>query len=71
MAAEQEEKIVIRGTVEDVIYRSSDSDYAVIEIDCEGELITLVGELAGISAGEEVVAYGNFVNHPTYGNQFR
>jgi len=71
LASEQDEKIVIRGTVEDVIFKSGDSDYAVVEIDYEGELVTLVGELAGISAGEEVVAYGKFVNHPTYGSQFR
>ena len=46
MAEEKQEKTVIRGTVEDVIFRSPDSDYAVIEIDCDGELITAVGELA-------------------------
>ena len=71
MAEEKQEKTVIRGTVEDVIFRSPDSDYAVIEIDCEGELITAVGELASVSEGEEITAFGQFVSHPTYGSQFR
>lgn len=71
MADQNEEKLVIRGLVEDVIYKSADSDYAVIEVDHEGELVTMVGELAGVSVGEEIVAFGEFVNHPTYGTQFR
>ncbi|MBQ5412159.1 MAG: AAA family ATPase, partial [Oscillospiraceae bacterium] len=71
MADGRQEKTVIRGTVEDVIFRSPDSDYAVIEVDCEGELITAVGELASVSEGEEITAFGQFVSHPTYGSQFR
>ena len=71
MADGMQEKTVIRGTVEDVIFRSPDSDYAVIEVDCEGELITAVGELASVSEGEEITAFGQFVSHPTYGSQFR
>ena len=71
MPESQDEKTVIRGIVEDVIYRSPDSGYAVIEVDYEGEPVTMVGELASVSEGEEVLAYGRFVSHPTYGSQFR
>ncbi|MBP0969434.1 MAG: ATP-dependent RecD-like DNA helicase, partial [Oscillospiraceae bacterium] len=71
MAEGQEEKTVIRGTVEDVIYRSPDSGYAVIEVDYEGEPVTVVGELASVTEGEEIVAYGDFVSHPVYGSQFK
>ncbi len=71
MAEKQEEKTVIRGIVEEVRYRSPDSGYAVIYIDWEGELVAAVGELSAVSEGEEIIAYGQFVNHPTYGSQFR
>ncbi|MBR5501429.1 MAG: AAA family ATPase, partial [Oscillospiraceae bacterium] len=65
------EKEVLRGVVENIVYQNRDSGYGVLEADIDGELVTLVGDLADIGVGEELVAYGSYVSHPTYGTQFR
>ena len=65
------EKEVLRGVVENIVYQNRDSGYGVLEADIDGELVTLVGDLADIGVGEELVAYGSYVSHPTYGVQFR
>lgn len=61
----------LRGVVESIIYRSEDTGYTVAEMDCDGEPVTLVGTLPDISCGEEIIATGQFVAHPTYGRQFK
>lgn len=61
----------LRGIVDDVVYKNKDTGYGVLTVDCDGEPITVVGDLAHINEGEEILAYGEYVNHPTYGRQFK
>ncbi len=61
----------INGTVENIVYKNDEKGFAVIEMDVNGELVTVVGELFGVSVGEELTVYGEFVNHPTFGPQFK
>lgn len=61
----------IQGTVEHVVFASEDTGYTVFELDQEGELVTVVGTIPGITPGEEVVLTGSYSTHPTYGYQFR
>lgn len=61
----------ISGTVEGVICSKPESGFIVFDLDMNGELITVVGELGTVEAGEEVTLTGSFSSHPTYGNQFR
>ena len=68
---EHDEKIQIRGLVEDVVYQNKDTGYGVIEINADGEPVTMVGDLAFVCIGEEVSAYGRYVTHPNFGVQFR
>ena len=64
-----EEKL--NGVVEQVVFKNEDSGFAVIELAADGELVTAVGEMAAVSEGEEVELTGSFVNHPTFGPQFK
>ena len=66
-----DEKTELRGIVEDIVYRNAETGYGVLEIDSDGILTTVVGELAFVNIGEEITAYGRYVTHPSYGNQFR
>ena len=66
-----DEKIELRGIVEDIVYRNTDSGYGVLEINSNGVSVVVVGDLAFVNVGEEIVAYGKYVNHPNYGVQFR
>lgn len=65
------ELIQIEGTVASLIYKNSDSGYAVFRLASEerGEL-TAVGILPFIAPGEEITAYGVWVVNPQYGEQF-
>ncbi|HPD89423.1 MAG TPA: ATP-dependent RecD-like DNA helicase [Oscillospiraceae bacterium] len=61
----------LSGTVEDIICYKSDSGFTVFDLNAGGELVTVVGELGAVETGEEVALTGNFVSHPSYGNQFK
>jgi exodeoxyribonuclease V alpha subunit len=58
------------GTVEQVIFRNEKNGYAVIEVNNGEELVTAVGNLPFVDAGEELHMIGNWVTNQTYGEQF-
>lgn len=43
----------------------------MLEIASGGELVTAVGSLCDIREGEDVVLYGNYKTHPSFGTQLR
>lgn len=62
----------IEGCVEHIVYRNSENGFTVFEIDSDGELICVVGEIPDeLAPGENVRLSGEFTSHPTYGDQFR
>ena len=65
------EEIQIEGVVENVVFRSEETGFTVMEIDHDGELLTAVGELVGIEEGEEVLLTGCYTTHPNFGRQFK
>ena len=67
----KKELLQIEGSVEDIIYQSRETGYTVCVIDLDNEPVTLVGTLPALTLGETVRAMGNWVNHPTYGKQFK
>lgn len=66
-----DEMETIRGTVENIVYQNELNGYSVIEISSEGELVTAVGSLAELKAGEEVVLHGTYTTHASFGVQFK
>ncbi|MBR5872499.1 MAG: Flp pilus assembly complex ATPase component TadA, partial [Oscillospiraceae bacterium] len=68
---EKQEPERISGTVEGIVAYKPESGFVVFDLDMQGELVTVVGELGKVEAGEEVSLTGNFASHPTYGSQFR
>lgn len=68
--AEQER---VLGTVEDIVYHSSESNYTVVRVHLaeRDEVVTLVGSCPAIWAGEEIEAEGRWVQHRKYGRQFQ
>ena len=62
--------MILKGTIEDVIYRNTDNGYTVVLIDCSGELITAVGKFSSANEGEIVEIKGNFVKNAKFGEQF-
>ena len=68
---EKQEPERISGTVDGIVCYKAESGFTVFDLDMQGELVTVVGELGKVEAGEEVVLTGTFASHPTYGSQFR
>ena len=62
----------ISGTVDSVIFASEDTGYTVLEIEMsDGFPATLVGTMPYVAEGDTVKAVGKWINHPTYGLQFK
>lgn len=65
------EYVQITGVVEDIVFQNDTNAFTVLDISCGGELVTAVGELPEITAGEKVVLTGTWAMHPSFGRQFR
>lgn len=61
----------IKGQIEDIIFANESNGYTVCTIILDKEIITAVGYLPFINIGDIIIAEGNFVNHSTYGEQFK
>lgn len=59
------------GTIEEITYFNSENGYTVMVVSSEGEPITVVGSFPELAEGVEVRLMGEWVNHSTYGNQFK
>lgn len=61
----------IEGTVEDIIYRNDENGYTVLSVMVSGEELTVVGMMYGVTAGEQIMAEGEYISHNVYGQQFK
>ena len=61
----------IEGNISRVLFRNEINGYVIVELDCEGEIVTATGELGDIEEGERLSLFGEFVSHPRFGPQFR
>lgn len=62
--------MILKGIIEEIIYRNTDNNYTVVGLDCDGEYMTAVGKFPQVSAGESVELEGSFSTHSRYGDQF-
>lgn len=62
----------IRGTITDIVYSNDKNGYTIAEIMTEGSIeLTLTGVIPFPGTGENIIAEGDFVSHPVYGQQFK
>ena len=71
MAPEQGEIETLEGTVTAVIYQNPENGYTVLRVKNQAGSQTVVGELAEVSVGVHVTAAGVWVDHPSFGPQFK
>ncbi|MCQ2487514.1 MAG: ATP-dependent RecD-like DNA helicase [Clostridia bacterium] len=63
---------ILYGLAEEIVFRKEENGFTIMDISTDdGELITVVGTLPDISAGEELKIYGKWDTHPKFGRQFR
>ncbi len=61
----------LEGSIEHVIYSNEENGYAICDMAVAGdEIITIVGIMPLISAGENIEAFGRWTHNPKYGRQF-
>jgi exodeoxyribonuclease V alpha subunit len=63
----------LRGVVERVTYANAENGYSVIRLAVKGkqDLVTVVGNLADVNAGESLELEGVWTRHRQYGRQFK
>lgn len=60
----------IKGTIESIIFQNVENWYTVVDLDCNGDLVTASGTFPPVSEGEQVELTGEFVK-TKYGSQFK
>ena len=63
--------VKIVGTVEKIIYQSSESWYSVCDVCIDDKSVTVVGIMPYVSVGEGIEAEGCWVTNKDYGKQFK
>ncbi|MBN1933733.1 MAG: ATP-dependent RecD-like DNA helicase, partial [Anaerolineae bacterium] len=63
----------LRGIIERVTYANEETGYSVIRLAVKGklDLVTVVGNLADVNAGETLELEGTWTRHAQYGHQFK
>ena len=61
----------LNGSVDEIVFSNADTGYVVFDLDCDGQMITVVGELGNISEGERLELTGEYVHSAKYGRQFK
>lgn len=69
MAQFEEEEI--KGVVESITFRNDENGFTVLDLNCDDELVTAVGVLPHIDAGESLRLMGHFDFHSSFGRQFK
>lgn len=60
------------GTVDEIIYTNEENGYTVLRLERDdGETVTATGCLPFAAPGEQLMLYGSWTTHATYGQQFR
>ena len=61
----------LEGSVEYVIYSNEENGYAICDMAvADDEIVTIVGILPMINAGDNLTVYGKWIHNPKYGRQF-
>ena len=61
----------LEGEVISIIYKNDVNSYTIAEFETEDDMLTIVGYLPFISIGDSLKIIGKFVEHKSYGRQFK
>lgn len=62
---------IINGIVQKITYKNDSNGYCVLVLNTGSQEITVVGIMPFVSEGEYLNCTGNYIVHPTYGEQFK
>ena len=61
----------ISGYIDHITFRNEENGYTVAQIITDDGELTCVGQMPSFSAGETIEAEGEYMEHQTYGRQFK
>jgi exodeoxyribonuclease V alpha subunit len=63
----------IQGQIERITFQNEENGFTVAKMKLQGkkDLVTITGNLPGVNAGEVLDLWGEWDNHPKFGNQFK
>jgi len=62
---------IIEGTVDSIVYLNAENGYTVLRLDTDEGVVTVTGNIPGVSTGGRLVLKGAWTTHQQYGEQFR
>lgn len=62
---------IIKGYIDHIIFHNEENGYTVLNFIVDGEELTCVGSLQSPNPGQPLELTGEYISHPTYGDQFR
>ena len=68
---QQNEVLQIAGMVDHIVFCNEDNGWTVLELDTNDAVITVVGTFPQVQVGETLRVQGSWVNHPSFGPQFK
>ena len=63
--------LTLEGIVKDIVFRNELNGYTVAKLDTDDGEATIVGNIPVISIGETLSVEGDWIYHPTYGEQLK
>ena len=60
----------LRGQVENVSFFKEDTGFAVLDVDADNTLVSVIGVFPAVAAGEWLDMEGRWEQHPVFGRQF-
>src|SRR5690242_19870129 len=63
--------VTVSGSIEDVVYYNNENGYSVLALNCEGDMVTVVGSFPELAVGEEIEVTGEFIYHARFGQQLK
>ncbi len=63
--------VTVSGSVEDVIFYNPENGYSVLAINCQDDMVTVVGTFPELAVGEEVEVTGELIHHARFGEQLK
>lgn len=69
--AEEKQMEMLCGTVDRVVFHNEDNGWTVLELEAADEIHKVVGVMPMVGVGETLRLMGNWVEHPSFGFQFR
>ena len=61
----------LTGMVDHIVFCNEDNGWTVLELDTDGATVTVVGTFPQVQVGETLRVQGSWVNHPSFGPQFK